>query len=273
MKLIISHDVDILQISDHLCDLFLVKQIIRNLIECAIGYATGKEFFRRIVDICNNRIHKLDELIAFDRENDIPSTFFFGMANGKHLNYSLQDAAYWIQQVRDAGLSVGVHGVQYDNPAGIQEEHDTFKKISCLDHFGIRMHYLRRNDRTLKNLELAGYAFDSSEENLTAPYKIGQMWEFPLQIMDAYIFYRGRPWINTTFDQARQISIEMLQRSEREKIPFFTILFHNNFFSPAYLHMEQWYRWLIHHARENRFEFIDYLDAVKEMETDRLSFR
>jgi peptidoglycan/xylan/chitin deacetylase (PgdA/CDA1 family) len=266
MKLIISHDVDVLQTSDHLCDLLMVKQIIRNLIEYALGYATSKEFFRRFVDICNNRIHKLDELIAFDRENGIPSTFFFGMANGMYLNYSKQDAAYWVHRVKDAGLSVGVHGVDYENPIAIQSEHDTFKNITGMDHFGIRMHYLRMNESTLQNLEHAEYVFDSSVERLKGPYKIGRMWEFPLHIMDASIFYRCTRWINTRFEQAKTITTKLLEKAHDMKIPYFTINLHDPNFSPAYSQIYKWYIWLVQYAKDRGIAFTDFFSAVNEME-------
>ena len=266
MKLIISHDVCILQTSDHLCDLLVIKRIIRNLIEYALGYATGKEFFSRFVDICNNRIHKLDELIAFDRENGIPSTFFFGMANGMYLNYSLQDGAFWIQRVRNAGLAVGVHGVQYDNPAGIQKEYNTFRKITGLDHFGIRMHYLRMNESTLQNLEHAEYVFDSSVERLEGPYRIGKMWEFPLHIMDVSIFYRCARWINTSFEQAKTITTDLLEKAHAMKIPYFTINLHDRNFSPSFFQIYKWYIWLVQFAKDRGIEFSDFFSAINELE-------
>jgi len=186
---------------------------------------------------------------------------------GTYLNYSLKDAVYWINRVREAVFFVGVHGVQYDIPAAIHQEHGTFKDITGLDHFGIRMHYLRMNGDTLINLEKAGYAFDSSVETLKAPYKIGRMWEFPLHIMDGSIFYRGRRWINTTFEQARQITLDMFAQAEAQGIPYFTILLHDPYFSPAYRHVFNWYRWVIQYAGENGMEFVDYGGAVEELET------
>jgi hypothetical protein len=267
MKLIISHDVDILHADDHLKDLLMVKRIARNFIELLLGYASTLEVFHRVADICNNRIHRLPELISFDLENSIPSTFFFGMANGMYLNYSLERAAFWINKVQEAGLAVGVHGVEYDNPAAINREFDTFEPMTAGNNFGIRMHYLRMNGDTLINLEKAGYAFDSSVETLKAPYKVGRMWEFPLHIMDGSIFYRGRRWINTTFEQARQITLDMFAQAEAQGIPYFTILLHDPYFSPAYRHIYNWYRWVIQYAGENGLEFIDYRGAVEELET------
>lgn len=265
MKLIISHDVDVLQTSDHLHDLLMVKRIVRSFIEYALGFASGKNILSRFVDICKNRIHNLDELIAFDRTNNVPSTFFFGMANGMYLNYSLKKAQHWIEKVRATGLQVGVHGIHYENIHDMQKEFDTFKCLTDLNKIGIRMHYLRMVDHTLKDMANIGYAFDASVEKLIAPYKIGNMWEFPLHIMDGSIFNRGARWTNTTFEQAKKITLEMLTKARKLGIPYFTINLHDPNFSPAYPQIYKWYVWLIHHARENGITFTDFSSAINEM--------
>jgi len=266
MKLIVSHDVDVLQTSDHLRDLLMLKRVIRGGIECALGYATGREVLQRCSDILKNRLHRLPELIEFDRQHQVPSTFFFGMANGMYLNYSLEDAAYWMEKVRKAGLFVGVHGVEFENLSVILKELGTFRRITGQSQVGIRMHYLRMNDQTLRNLDQAGYVFDSSVEALKAPYKIGEMWEFPLHIMDVSIFCKGSRWVNRTFEQARGITLEMMEHAQNLKLPYFTINLHDPYYSLAYQHIFEWYRWLISYAERNGMECVDFMEAVRELE-------
>lgn len=267
MKIIISHDVDLLTAAEHSGDLLIVKRIVRSFIECALGFASAREVVARFTHICRNKVHRLPELIAFDKENQVPSTFFFGMANGMYLNYSVEMAEPWIRKVLQAGLSAGVHGVSYDDLESMRVEHETFKKITGLHAFGIRMHYLRMSSRTLDYLDKLGYAFDTSLHTLALPYKKGRMWEFPLHIMDGTIFYGKNRWIEKTFEQARQQTIEMLEKADSAQIPFFTILLHDPYFGPSFRHMDLWYRWLIRYAGENGLEFTDYMSAIRELES------
>ena len=72
-------------------------------------------------------------------------------------------------------------------------EYIDFKKIVKRTDYGIRMHYVRRDDTTFEKLSELNYLFDTSEFNkksghcLKSPYKVGDMWEFPLCIMDGYL--------------------------------------------------------------------------------------
>ena len=221
---------------------------------------------RRLVDIYRNRIHNLDELIAFDKDNHVPSTFFFGMSNGKYLNYSIKQAEYWINMVRAAGLSVGVHGICYDNKSVMQKEYDTLKSITGLDQFGIRMHYLRTTRDTFDYIEECGYAFDSSHLMMEQPYKKRQMWEFPLHIMDVNMFRNGRPWTNRTFDQVKKLSISLLEQAEQKRISHFNVLLHDGLFSPSFCAVQCWYKWFIQYMKENRYESVNYMDSIEQLE-------
>ena len=80
MKIIISHDVDHLTALEHVRDLILPKHILRSILELGLGHATVAEMGNRLGDILKNRLHNLDSLLSFDREEEIPSTFFIGTA-------------------------------------------------------------------------------------------------------------------------------------------------------------------------------------------------
>ena len=58
MKVIISHDVDHITVSEHKRDLVIPKFLVRNIIELTIGTITSKEFFLRLQSNCQ----KLDQL-------------------------------------------------------------------------------------------------------------------------------------------------------------------------------------------------------------------
>ena len=88
MKIIISHDVDHLYPSDHVFrDLIFPKLWLRSFIfflQRKIGFKT---FVYRLFSIFDKRLHRIPEIINFDKENGIPSTFFFGMDNILGMSY------------------------------------------------------------------------------------------------------------------------------------------------------------------------------------------
>ena len=88
---------------------------------------------------------------------------------------------------------------EFENFEKINAEYTLFKSISKQATFGTRMHYIRKNEQTFSNMAKAGYCFDSSEMSFKAPYKIGQMWEFPFQIMDGYIIEKPKKWQSKNF--------------------------------------------------------------------------
>lgn len=90
MKIIISHDVDHITVWEHRKDLIIPKFIMRSFIEFTLGYISTSEIRNRFKEFVKNKWQNIKELIEFDRENKIPSTFFIGVANGMGLNYSLK---------------------------------------------------------------------------------------------------------------------------------------------------------------------------------------
>ena len=194
MKIIISHDIDHLSVWEHRTDLIIPKAIIRNSLELTKGYITANEYKNRFRDIIQNNWQRIDELMDYNENNDIPATFFIGVNSGLGLSYTLEDARSWIGKIIKKGFDVGVHGIEYLNYSGMEKEFARFKSCSGLEQFGIRMHYLRNGENTLDFLEKLGYLFDTTIYKTGNPYKIGRMWEFPLQIMDGFLICGNKRW-------------------------------------------------------------------------------
>lgn len=267
MKVIISHDVDHITAWEHWKDGVLLKAIIRMFVEYAIGSIGSEEVKARIKELLKNKWNYIDELIKFDRVHGISSTFFVGVNNGKGLSYSLKKAEFYIKKIKEKGFDVGVHGICYKNFNGIKQEYDTFKKLCNCDGFGIRMHYLRVSDNTLQYLSDVGYLFDSSVYKLDKPYKINSMWEFPLHIMDSYIFegYKGH-FSKITLPEAKKRTVSILNELEQNGIKFLTLLHHDRLFSGAYISIKKWYIWVVNELSRRGYEFISYSDAIEELE-------
>lgn len=267
MKIIISHDVDHLYGRDHwFRDLIYPKLWIRSAIQLVKGIITPKMFWLRFVSCFQRRRHRLDEVMAFDRAHGVPSTFFFGMNQGLGMSYKPDEAKTAIQMVKKSGFAVGVHGICYDSYEGVQKEHDCFSETMGYEPDGIRMHYVRFNENTFSMTARAGYGFDCSEFNkaecgtIKAPYKVGNMWEFPLTVMDVYL--------PKTLEGMKHETLQRLSRSKQAGIEYVSILFHDYQFCDAYGTERDWYIWLIKYLENNpEYEFVSYKQAVEELES------
>lgn len=266
MKIIISHDVDGLYGKDHwFRDLHYPKLWVRETLWMLRGKITASEWFGRCISCFAKKRNRIPELIEYDLEHGIRSTFFFGMAQGLGMSYKPNEARSMIQYVKDHGLDVGVHGICYTDEKGIIAEKQTFEELMGFAPNGIRMHYVRFDDQTFSKLDKAGYCFDSTEFNkqtgtcVKAPYKVGAMWEFPVCVMDSYLPYN--------FEQAKQMTLDALQKAKENDVSYFTVLLHDPHFSKEYKEYKQWYEWLISYlSSADETSFVSFMDAVRELE-------
>lgn len=264
MKIIVSHDVDHLFRDDHYKDFIYPKLWIRSTMEIIKGEYGFKEWLYRMCSPFKKNRHCINQLMYFDKGNGIPSTFFFGVEKGLGMSYGLDKAIDIIKCVDANGFDVGVHGIDYDDLERMKKEYDTFEKIIGRSDFGIRMHYVRFNQRTFNKMLQCGYLFDTtcfdktSRDNcLKKPYLIGSMWEFPLNIMDGYL--------PKQIDEKKEETLRLIKIAEQNKLPYLTILFHDYQFCEGYRTEMEWYKWIVIYLKSNGYEFISYRDAIKEL--------
>lgn len=267
VKAIVSHDVDHITALEHWRDLQIPKSIVRSSIELVKGKITAAEYLSRLKEIGSNRFHNLDELMLFDREHGVHSTFFLAVNRGLGLCYSLKNANYWANRIVENGFDIGVHGIEFDNAEGVKTEYDTFGRIAGRTDFGIRMHYLRMSKDTLQHLDCAGYAFDSSIYSLDNPFKTGQLWEFPLHIMDSYVFHHECSWQNRTAEQAFEATQKTIEHCHKKEINYLTLLLHDRYFSGAFSSWKEWYIKVVSYLRDNHVQFVSYGQAIDELES------
>jgi peptidoglycan/xylan/chitin deacetylase (PgdA/CDA1 family) len=272
MKIIISHDVDHITVWEHKKDLIIPKFLARNMIELTSGAISGKECYLRFTSIFKNKWHNIEELIDFDGKESIPSTFFIAVDNALGLHYSLKDANFWIKKISQKNFNVGLHGIAFDNFKDIKNEYNIFKKILKLDDFGIRMHYLRNNYNTLRYLNDTGYIFDSTLYKFQNPFKVGNLWEFPLHIMDGYLFNKNSRWQNQTLEQVKDETKRKIDEAHKKDIKYFTILFHDRYFNISFKNWKDWYIWVIGYLKNNGLEFANYKEAIRELVKESGSF-
>lgn len=256
MKIIVSHDVDHLFLKEHFSDGFLFRYIGRTKIELLKGRISLSEFVLRIGELFKAQWHHIDEIMDFDKENDIPSTFFWGMVKGKGLNYTFQDAAPIVERIIEREFEVGVHGIEEKDVVKMKTEYERFSLLIDHQDFGIRMHYLNHDQETIKKLAEIGYVFDSTMYEQKNPFQEGKMWEFPLQLMDVHEY--------KDIESTKQ----KIEEAKVEGIKYLSLLFHDRYFCKAFPKHQQWYKEIIAYCRLKGFEFVSYREAVKELNAD-----
>ncbi|TSA32148.1 MAG: hypothetical protein D4R64_16615 [Porphyromonadaceae bacterium] len=267
MKVIVTHDVDHLYSTEHLFDGILLKYAFRVVMERLGGMLSTREFMFRLGDLFRKTWHHVDEVMDFDEANGIPSTFFFAMNKGVGLNYDYHSALPVIQRVISRGFDCGVHGIEFEDRNQIEAEYQRFKILIGKSDFGIRMHYLRRNEGTLEKLNQAGYLFDSSEFTFKTPYKIGAMWEFPLHIMDSNEFYEGKSWQTEKRELIIEKTKDRIAKLAEKNYPYLTLLFHDRYFCSSYESYKLWYKEIIQYLKDNGHQFSSFKEVLHELES------
>jgi len=267
MKAIISHDIDHLTLSEHyLKDLIVPKYFMRSFIELFNGKISLTELFYRYADVFKNQWQHLEELHAFNIKNNVASTYFIGVDQGIGLSYTKEQSIFWIHKLMQMGCQVGVHGIAFETFEKINKEYLLFKNISGQTSFGTRMHYIKTNESTFANMAKSGYVFDSSEMSFNKPYKIGDMWEFPFQIMDGYIIQKPKQWQSKNFMQCCDETKRIIDKSFQLDLPFLGIDFHDRYFSKSHQTWMDWYMWLIEFLKTQDIEIVDFKQAIVELE-------
>lgn len=265
MKVIVSHDIDHINVTEHYKDLIIPKFILRNLLEFSCRSISLRELVLRNFGLVKNKWQNILELNEFNQSFNVPATYFIGVNNGKGLSYSLKTAEKWIKKLENLECEIGVHGIDYDDLNKVSDEFDIFRQLTKTSDFGIRMHYLRSDINTLKYLSQAGYKYDSTELAIKDVYKIGSMFEFPLHIMDGVVC-GNRKYGNKKLEDAQKETLEIISQVEKKNCKYLTILFHDRYFDNSFKIWKEWYIWLIQYLNDNKYEFISYKDAIKEIE-------
>lgn len=270
MRAIISHDIDHLTVWEHTTDLILPKFVVRANIELTMGKISISEYVFRIGDFFKNKWQRIDEVIAFNESMGVPSSFFIGVNNGLGLSYPLKEAAFWIDKVSRQNIEIGVHGINYDTFEGVKKEYDDFKSSSASLHsFGMRMHYVRKNEHTLGYIQKCGYLYDSTENSFKNPYKIGNMWEFPFQIMDGWVIDKDKRWQSQSLQQAKDNTLELIDKAHKENLEYLGVIFHDRYFCDSFKTWKNWYIWLVEYLKANKVEFVNFRQAIHHLENSK----
>lgn len=264
MKVIISHDVDHLFFKEHYRDTFLIAFLKNLLVDIQNGLPL--EIAKKRLDLLKNgRLHNIPEILEFDISFGIKPIFFIATNRGRRLSYKTKDAKRWANWLLKEGACIGLHGIEYQNFEGILMERKLFEIFFNHTPNGVRMHYLKFGSNTLPYLEKAGYIFDSSELGLKKPYKIGNLWEFPISLMDVSLFDRKVWYGKKNFLNLLRKSFRVLEKARENNLEYFVLLFHDFYFSDAFKDRKDWYIAFINHLVQNGFQFVTFREAIADM--------
>lgn len=267
MKVIISHDIDHITVWEHLFrDTIVPKFMARMHIELLLGKISGREYILRWSDFFKNKWQNIDELITFNNIYGVPSSFFVAVSKGVGLNYDNQAALLWIEQMKSRGAELGIHGIAYNERNEMHAEHQRFLQLTGLATCGIRMHYVRNTVETYQVLNTQGYRYDSTEHAFKDPYKIGNMWEFPFQIMDGWVIEDGKSWQSLNLKKAQEKTLRLIEKASDLKLNYLGIDFHDRYFSHSFETWLQWYMWLVDYLKTCNVEFLNYNQAIQQLE-------
>jgi hypothetical protein len=226
----LTHDIDFVGIRRHKFDHtmfgFLYRATLGGLLDCMRGRQALKQTAQNLLAALKLPLVWLglarDFWMQFDAyreiERGLAPTYFFipfrGRAgdkvNAPHAErragpYELSEVAGLIQELKAEGCEVGVHGIDswHDAVKGREE----LARVAALKgdaNIGIRMHWLLQDEHTPRELEAAGYAYDStSGYNDAIGYRAGthqvfrplgreRLMEMPMHIQDGALFYRTK---------------------------------------------------------------------------------
>lgn len=262
MKIILSHDIDHLHWNEHYFkDLYLPGVIFRNT-KGLLKKNIPLEVYRERIK-CIGKIHRVSELIDFYNKKHIKTNFFFGMENALHLSYNYKRTKPLIHDLLKNGHKIGVHGIEYKNPVSIKKEFQRFKKVSGLDTFGIRTHYLRLSGYSHHLFDQQGYLFDSSFDCIMHPFKVNKMWEIPISIMDTSLVENAH--LNLDLNVWKKKTFKRLERAKAINLPYFVINSHDTYFSDGFPVIRDWYIWLVELLQSKKYEFVTFEQAIIEL--------
>ena len=265
MKIIISHDVDHLSVKEHIFkDLIVPKFFIWQFIEFYKKNIWFKELLKRYKNVFLNKWNNIKELQNFNLKNWVKATYFFWMDNALWLSYSMKNAKFYIEYLLNNWADVWIHWINFDNKEELKKEFNNFKKISWLNTFWIRNHYLRQNNNTKKYLEEIWFLFNTTDlieinYNITKEWKI---YNIPFQIMDWNLFNFNQNWFN--LEEAKKYTIDLLNKAIKNKQEYFSILIHQRYFSESFKNWKEWYVWFVEYCKKNNYKFINYRELCEK---------
>ena len=180
-----------------------------------------------------NPYYNFPEYMELEEKFNVRSTFFFRTIyeNGNFIDYENE-----ILDLKNGGWEIGLHldPSSVSEIKKIQQEKLDLENLLKSKITGNRVHFLGFNNDLPKKLNQLGFSYDSSirnskdqiDENEMGFKKMDGIVEFPITLMDAYLFTHMKikeENIVATFDKSLQIS-----RNMNNDFNIITVIWHDN---------------------------------------------
>ena len=146
-----------------------------------------------------NLYRNIPEYMELEEKFGIRSTFFFRTI---YENGNLNDYENDIQSLLKGNWEVGLHTdpQSVNNIEKIKQEKEKLESLTNIPIIGNRVHFLNYNSELPLKLKELGFVYDASlryskdkiDENEMGHLKINELIEFPVTLMDAYLFTHMR---------------------------------------------------------------------------------
>jgi peptidoglycan/xylan/chitin deacetylase (PgdA/CDA1 family) len=181
----------------------------------------------------NKLYRNFSEFMEIEEKFGVKSTFFF---RTQYENSDYRDYHDDIKEINQNGWEIGLH----TDPSSIskiekiKKEKNNLEKLTSSKVFGNRVHYLSNDPELPEKLSELGFIYDSSNKKVKNSIssedmgyqKINNIIEFPVTLMDAYLF----SYMNIS-EEKLILTVEKTLNSCRQLDSDFnimTILWHDN---------------------------------------------
>jgi hypothetical protein len=243
----LSHDVDFTGIREHKFDMTMWGFLYRAVVGSLFDVLRGKRSWSRLVQnwraACSLPFVYLglldDFWLEFDRyleiEKGLNATYFFipfkncpgtlktGPApEHRAAKYDIVECRDDLRKMMEQGCEVGLHGIDaWRDSQRAQIESSRIREMTGQTTVGIRMHWLYFDEESSKNLDRAGFSYDSTfgyndavgfragTTQVFSPPGAQALLELPLNIQDTAMFYPSR--MNLSETQALESCKQLLK--------------------------------------------------------------
>jgi hypothetical protein len=292
----LTHDIDFVAQRHHRFDRAACGFFYRATCGTLIDFVTGRCSFRKVVRnaaaVAKWPLVQLgllpDPWLPFAKylaaEQGKPSTFFLipfknrcGKApagrdsSRRGVRYDLEDVRQWVPELQQRGCEVAVHGIDaWNDSAQGAEELRRLTRCTNDPSPGVRMHWLYFADDSPKQLEAAGFPYDSTcgyndavgyragTTQVFRPIGVAKLLELPLHMQDTAMFFPGRMHLKEP--DAWQRFLGLLEHAEVYG-GVFTVLWHDRSLAPERL-WDDFYSAVLERLSQSRTWFATARDVV-----------
>jgi len=212
-----------------------------------------------------------------ENEYDVRSAFYFLQKGIGGSTYDFNDIKDAVRDLDKGRWEIGLHGT-FDstiNRQSLLNEKMALEKILGKTVQGIRLHFLRVSEKSLKLQEKAHFIYDSSLETpkffrifhpVVNDVRLNLI-EMPLTLHDNTLFVKKKMTLDEAYKYSRKI-IDMASRVDG----IVTLNWHQQLFSPEWKSWLKAYILILNYAKKIEAKFLKPIDVVQMFQAEAIEF-